>query len=347
VYDILHFLAAPCPTPLSPLFARLGYPLQVRLRSFPFTPVRQLADSIPGRWRFFTKLICILSYTLLDLLKNFMENKAIAMQNPRKHELDWLRIIAIFLLIFFHAGMWFNPWEWHVKNSELSGSFRYWMIWMHYWRMPLLLFISGAGTYIAIGKRTIAQFTRERLKRLFVPLIVGIFIIVPPQIYFEHIAQYAGYWDFYKTVFEFVPYPAGSFSWHHLWFVAYLLVYSLLAIPLLLLLRSARAERIMLKVLPWMSSPAGMLFIPSFFILITQVLLRPYFPDQTHDLTDVSYIVFYGAFYGWGIMFYAVPSLWSSIHHNRKYLLGAALFVLLPFYGTYFHFREITSCPGT
>ncbi len=40
------------------------------------------------------------------------------------------------------------------------------------------------------------------------------------------------YWQFYKTVFNFVPYPKGSFSWHHLWFIAYLFLYDLLFAPL-------------------------------------------------------------------------------------------------------------------
>jgi glucans biosynthesis protein C len=274
-----------------------------------------------------------------------MEAKAIETPATRRHELDWLRIIAIFLLIFFHTGMWFNPWDWHVKNNELSGSFRYWMIWMHFWRMPLLLFISGAGTFIAVGKRTMWQFAGERIKRLFVPLLVGIFVIVPPQIYFEHITKYADYWDFYKTVFEFTPYPAGSFSWHHLWFIAYLLVYSLLAIPLLMLLRSDKAQGFKSKTLRWLSSHAGTLFIPSLFIIITQAILRPYFPDQTHDLTDLSFIVFYGLFYAFGIVYYSIPALWSSIHSNRKYLLWASVLILIPFYGTYFHFREMYQLP--
>src|SRR5688572_7613958 len=161
--------------------------------------------------------------------------------SSRRHDLDWLRFIAIIILLFFHTGMLFNPWEWHVKNNELSGSFRYWMLWLHEWRMPLLLFISGAGTYIALGKRTPGQYAGERLKRLLIPLAFGMFVIVPPQIYYEHIKEYSGYTDFYKTVFNFVPYPEGSFSWHHLWFVAYLLIYSLIAIPFLKFLRSPKS----------------------------------------------------------------------------------------------------------
>ena len=104
----------------------------------------------------------------------------------RRYDLDWLRFIAIVILLFFHTGMLFNPWGWHIKNNELSEGFRYWMAWLHYWRMPLLLFISGAGTYMALGKRSPAQFAGERFKRLFIPLLFGMFVVVPPQIYYEY-----------------------------------------------------------------------------------------------------------------------------------------------------------------
>src|SRR5688500_16034020 len=142
----------------------------------------------------------------------------------RRHDLDWLRLIAIIILLFFHTGMLFNPWEWHIKNQETSIGFTYWMAWLHYWRMPLLLFISGAGTYLALRKRTPSEYAGERFRKLIIPLTFGMFVIVPPQIYFEHVGEYSDYGSFYKTVFDFVPYPAGNFSWHHLWFIAYLFV---------------------------------------------------------------------------------------------------------------------------
>lgn len=264
----------------------------------------------------------------------------------RRHDLDWLRLIAIIMLLFFHTGMLFNPWEWHIKNNELSNSFRYWMLWLHEWRMPLLLFISGAGTYIALGKRTPRQFAGERLRRLLVPLAFGMLVIVPPQIYYEHIKEYSGYADFYKTVFNFVPYPKGSFSWHHLWFVAYLLIYSLIAIPFLKFLRSPESTAFREKSGSVLSSPAGILFIPFFFILITQLILRLYFPEQTHALIDDwAYFTYYFCFFLFGMVCYSNLNLWQSIGKNRKYLLVTSAFILIPFYLGYFHFRGIIRFP--
>ncbi len=266
----------------------------------------------------------------------------------RRHDLDWLRFLAILILLFFHTGMWFNTFGWHVKNTELTPAFDYWMIWMHFWRMPLLLFISGAGTYLALGKRSPSQFVSERVRRLFIPLVFGMFVIVPPQIYFEHIGKYGDYWDFYQTVFEFVRYPRGSFSWHHLWFIVYLLVYSLIALPLLLFVKSPRSAGFKAMLDRVLGSPWGMVAVPSSFILLTQVLLRPYFPEETHGLTnDWAFFTFYGCFFLFGMLFYATPKLWEAVRLNRKYLLISALLVLIPFYGGFLHMREIIALPLT
>lgn len=266
--------------------------------------------------------------------------------SERRYDLDWLRFIAIIILLFFHTGMLFNPWDWHIKNNETSETFRYWMIWSHYWRMPLLLFISGAGTFMALSKRTAGQYIGERAKRLLIPLAFGMFIVVPPQIYFEHIKEYNGYLDFYKTVFNFIPYPEGSFSWHHLWFIAYLFLFSLIALPFLLYLRSEKSISFRNGVTRVLSSPAGILLIPSTIILITQALLRPHFPDETHDLLhDWAFFTFYFLFFLFGMLCYSNKTLWQSIGNNRKFLLVAGLFSLIPFYITYFHFRGFVTFP--
>jgi peptidoglycan/LPS O-acetylase OafA/YrhL len=264
----------------------------------------------------------------------------------RRYDLDWLRFIAIVILLFFHTGMLFNPWEWHIKNNETSESFKYWMVWLHFWRMPLLLFISGAGTYMALGKRTPGQFAGERFKRLFIPLIFGMLVVVPPQIYFEYIKKYDGYWDFYKTVYEFQPYPEGSFSWHHLWFIFYLFFYSLIAIPVLIFLRSPKSLRFKEKVFKILSSPAGILFIPGAFILITQIILRPYFPEQTHAfIDDWAYFTFYFSFFLFGMLCFSSPALWESIGRNRTHLLITMIVLLIPFYIFYCYFNDLIQLP--
>ncbi|MDJ0365725.1 hypothetical protein QMK33_11230 [Hymenobacter sp. H14-R3] len=103
--------------------------------------------------------------------------------------------------------------------------------------MPLLFVISGVELTFALGRRTAGQFVGERLQSLLLPLVFG--MVVGPQVYYERLAQGAGYTsllDFYPHYSE-GSYPKGNFIWNHLWFIACLLPFSLLSLPLALQLR--------------------------------------------------------------------------------------------------------------
>ena len=153
----------------------------------------------------------------------------------RRYDLDWLRVIAFSLLIFFHAGMMFNTWDWHVKNNVTSKIPELFMTLLHQWRMPLLFLISGAAASFLLRKLDFRKYAGNRVQRLLLPLAFGMFFIIPPQVYYERLFQgqtFGSFADFYQTVLAFVPYPVGNFSWHHLWYIPYIFVFSFLVLPL-------------------------------------------------------------------------------------------------------------------
>ena len=44
---------------------------------------------------------------------------------PERYDfLDWLRVIAILVLLFFHIGMIFVGWGWHIVNTETIALLR-------------------------------------------------------------------------------------------------------------------------------------------------------------------------------------------------------------------------------
>jgi surface polysaccharide O-acyltransferase-like enzyme len=152
----------------------------------------------------------------------------------RKYELDWLRVIVFALLIIYHSGMFFVPWEWHIKNNELSDSFIIPMRFVSQWRLSLLFLISGMGTAFAGRKRGVREFVFERFRRIFIPLVCGIFITVIPQVWIERVStgEYEGSFLSFLAGPAFSGiYPDGNFSWHHLWFLPYLLFFSLIIAP--------------------------------------------------------------------------------------------------------------------
>lgn len=271
----------------------------------------------------------------IDLLQintlKTMETSA-SNQKERQYYIDWLRILLIFSVFLFHIGMIFNSWDWHVKNDQTySGALRYIMIFLHKWRMPLLFLISGAGTYYALGKRSVGQYLGERFKRLVIPLAIGIFTLVPIQVYVEHSAQYSSLLDFYPHMFKGI-YPSGNFSWHHLWFIAYLFVIALIISPLLFFFRS-KAYRYFERALEKVASKPLALNIFIVPLLLSQLLLRPYFPEDTHDLVhDWAAIAYFVIFFLAGFILLSNKKLSDTIMKQRKlFLLESALATALMF----------------
>lgn len=246
-------------------------------------------------------------------------------KTERQFYIDWLRIILIISVFLFHIGMIFNTWSWHIKNDRLYGGILIQiMTFLHLWRMPLLFMLAGAGTYFALGKRTPVQYLSERFKRLVIPLAAGIFILVPVQVYFEKIDQYDSLPAYYLHMFNGI-YPTGNFSWHHLWFIAYLFVISLFISPFLNLLRGERFR----KFLAWMEKIVTKPLALNLFIiplLVSQILLRPFFETGTNDLiNDWASISYYVIFFLAGLVLLQSVNITEAIRKYRFWYLAETI----------------------
>jgi peptidoglycan/LPS O-acetylase OafA/YrhL len=241
---------------------------------------------------------------------------------PRDHFLDWLRVLAIAVLLFFHTGMLFVGWGWHLVNAERIPALRWPMDIAHRLRMPLLFVIAGAGLWFAAQRRSGAELLGERTLRLLVPALAGMFLIVPPQIFFERVARgqwSGGYFEFFtQRVLRFEPYPAGDFSWHHLWFIVYLYVYVLLLLPFVRAWRSARPA----------SRPGAWLYVLALPLGINEALLKPRFPEA-HTLINDWYIFgHYLLLTLYGILLASMRAAWDWFAAWRRVSLVAALLLL-------------------
>lgn len=260
----------------------------------------------------------------------------------RRYDLDWLRVIAILTLLFYHTGMIYVSWDWHIKSPEHSTVMEDIMRWFHRWRMPLLFFISGAGTFFALQKRSFGTYTGERVRRLFIPLVFGMFVIVPPQIYIEWLfrGRFSGnYADFYPEVFKFHPYhnggTGGAFSWHHLWFVCYLFIYSLLSIPLFWWLKGKSGQRFINGIGRLIARPSGAMWLGSVPIFVSQIILKPYFPDETHALiNDWAYFVKNLLLFWLGYVLISRPAFWQLLTNQRRIFLTGTLICTILMYAT-------------
>ncbi|MCX2739407.1 acyltransferase family protein [Pontibacter anaerobius] len=256
----------------------------------------------------------------------------------RRYEFDWLRVLAFSLLIFYHTGMYFVSWDWHIKNPQISETLEIPMLFMSQWRMSLIFLVSGVGVYFAMGYRSAGSFAKDRLKRILMPLVIGMLLVVPPQVYFERVAQGTAtdYLSFYPSVFNFKPYPEGNFSWHHLWYLAYILCYSLLLLPLLTYIRRASIKHERLK--GWM-----LLVMPALWLSLGGVLLNERFPATNALIDDWGNHFLYVSVFLIGFILMKLPVLQDKIRSIRWYSLAAAMVTLsLVLLAYWFRDRDFT-----
>ncbi|MYM34628.1 acyltransferase family protein [Duganella sp. FT94W] len=159
------------------------------------------------------------------------------MNQQRLYYFDWIRIFAFCLLILYHTGMYYVTWDWHVKSPDAGPAIEPLMILSSPWRLALLFMISGIATAFMLKKMRVGALLRQRSWRLLVPLIFGMFVIVPPQSYFE-IAEKIAYQGSYAEFMQRYIAAYHGFcrngdclalpTWNHLWFVAYLWVYTMI-----------------------------------------------------------------------------------------------------------------------
>jgi glucans biosynthesis protein C len=200
----------------------------------------------------------------------------------RRHDLDWLRIAAVFLLIPYHTSRLFDTWEaFYVKNAETSVALTGIRALLDPWGMPLLFTVAGAATCLALGRRTGAQYLRERVARLIVPLLAGLVVLVPPQSYLAWLGQghrrsFAAFLGPYWTMRTGEPLGfTGGWTVGHLWFVLYLFVFSLVALPLFLFLRRPAGVRAVRWLAALVARPGGI------FLLVIPFRLTEPLPGPT------------------------------------------------------------------
>ncbi len=219
--------------------------------------------------------------------------------SKRRYDIDWIRVIVFDILIFWHVGLFFVSWgdqvQWDLPmKNNVQVSWLFWpMQFIRQWRLPILFVVSGIGTRFSLSSKSGVKYLKERFSRLFVPLLAGIFIVIPPQIYIERLTQGTvdvSYFEYYPSTFQGI-YPDGNFSWGHLWFLVYLLIMSVVALPIFLYLRNNGAplfnsfKRMIEK------SPLYLylLVIPLIIIEITLEKRFPLTMALTNDWYAISY----------------------------------------------------------
>ncbi len=265
----------------------------------------------------------------------------------RRYDIDWLRVAATYLLFVFHAGKVFDPAPfYHVRNAEVSFG---WLVvcgFIGLWHMPLFFMLAGWSAVSSLRVRGTRGFFRERLLKLALPLVAGCVLLMPAIKYVElssgldlnhrTLRASAALQDSFRLVIpsglevappfnesflEFLPTfftRLDRFTWAHLWFVAYLLTFTVLYRPLLSWMIARRWTTLRPK--------AWWVYAPVVPLAVIQVTLRPYWPGIQNLYDDWANVAFYSTFLLAGAVAGAVPSIEEITHREwRRAIVIAGL----------------------
>ena len=126
-------------------------------------------------------------------------------QPKRRRDLEVMGALVVMGLIFFHSARIFDLGDFYVKNMTTSNLVATVIIFAVTWAMPLMFIMAGMAVWYSLRKRTAGQFMGERFRRLFIPLVFGVLVFVPPQVYIglhQDPAYAESYWAFLPRFFN-------------------------------------------------------------------------------------------------------------------------------------------------
>jgi glucan biosynthesis protein C len=240
----------------------------------------------------------------------------------RRYDLDALRVGAFLLLLLYHLGMFYVSWDWHVKSSNILPGLEPWMGVLNPWRLSLLFVISGAATRFMADKTPSATLAGQRSQRLLIPLALGMILVVAPQSWAEVVEKnaYAGsFLDFWPRYLSFdTSFGIILPTYNHLWFVAYLWVYTMLAIAL------RPFWPAMERIAAWLLKGPMLLVLPALlFGLYRAAAWRAW--GETHNVFADGYgHLQYGSAFLLGFVMARTDATWDFLERRRLAILAAA-----------------------
>lgn len=237
----------------------------------------------------------------------------------RRHDIDWLRVIAIGLLLIYHIAIIYQPWAMFlafIRSEELWEGLWKPMTMLNVWRIPILFYVSGMGVYFAMRKRNWLKLILERTKRILIPFLFGIVAITPLHFFV--------FQKFYNMPLDYYAH------FGHLWFLGNIFVYVLLLLPFFLVLKKHKNNLIKRHLEKLFSHPIGPLVVTLFFIAEV-LILKPQLFAMYAETWHGFFMGLLAFFFGFIFMYIGKP-LWDTLLNWRwLYLSIAAILFTIRF----------------
>ena len=161
-----------------------------------------------------------------------------AMKKPARHyDNDWLTVLAMVMVFFFHCARFFNDEDWHVKNNVTSEGATVFVMLVSQWIMPMFFLLSGMSSRFSLQGRSWTAYLGNRWRRLMVPLIFASLVVqIPLQVWIERVSHgrfQGSFPEFYPHYFDGWYAFGGNFAWMglHLWYLEMLFLFTLITLP--------------------------------------------------------------------------------------------------------------------
>ncbi|SFS30298.1 acyltransferase family protein [Lutibacter maritimus] len=239
------------------------------------------------------------------------------MTTERRYDIDWLRVIAIGLLLIYHIAIIFQPWAMFIgfmRNDESLESLWVPLTMLNVWRIPLLFYVSGMGLYFAMKKRNWSQLIVERTKRILLPFVFGILVVTP--------LHFLIFQKYYNMALSYFPHMG------HLWFLGNIFAYVILLSPLLFYLKrheNGKFKKVLSKIMTYAIGPLSV----SVFFMLELVLVKPQLFELYAQTWHGFFIGLLAFFFGY-LVVYTGKTFWQTVS-KWKWLyitIAAVLFTL-------------------
>ena len=237
----------------------------------------------------------------------------------RRYDIDWLRILAVLLLIPFHSALIFvmDPNSiMYVKDSVNSPFLDGMASVIHQFHMPLLFVLSGMASFMALGYRSAGKYVAERFSKLLIPAAFGIVTLIPFTTYIARLSRgdFISFFSHYAGFFRFdgkdLSGYYGTLTPAHLWFLIFLFLFSLIGLPLFLSLRK-----------PIQAGKLEFLTKPFALLLLGLPLALAASADILGDKNPIVYFLFF--FYGFVLA--GMEGSQKAIDRDWKFYLPLAI----------------------
>src|SRR5690606_38135896 len=178
---------------------------------------------------------------------------------------------------------------------------------------PLLFFVSGMGVYFAMRQRSWKDLIGERARRILLPFVFGMFVIVP-----IHLVIWRAFYGMDQ-----------SYTWSpgHLWFLGNIFCYVVVLSPLLFYLKKNESGKLASWIKKTLSQPWGLLLALAAFI--AEVLLINPIPFEMYAMTWHGFVLGLLAFFFGFCFVLSGDTFWEMIRKWRSVFLiiGFSLYV--------------------